>query len=113
VGFNKPANTDVVGTFKTAIDRINALPTQPAFILHTGDNSHLSKPEEFDTVQQMLKSAAAKDVFYVPGEHDVLDDDGKGYRERFARGTQARAGTASTRTACISSDWSTSCVSRT
>jgi 3',5'-cyclic-AMP phosphodiesterase len=88
MGFNKPANTDVVGTFKTAIDRINALPTQPAFILHTGDNSHLSKPEEFDTVQQMLKSAAAKDVFYVPGEHDVLGDDGKGYRERFARGTQ-------------------------
>ena len=57
MGFNKPANTDVVGTFKAAIDRINALPTTPAFMLHTGDISHLSKPEEFDTVQQMLKSA--------------------------------------------------------
>jgi 3',5'-cyclic-AMP phosphodiesterase len=88
MGFNKPANTDVVGTFKAAIDKINALPTPPAFLLHTGDISHLSKPEEFDTVQQMLKSSAAKDAFYVPGEHDVLDDDGKGYRERFAQGTQ-------------------------
>ena len=62
MGFNKPANTDVVGTFKAAIDRINALPIQPAFMLHTGDISHLSKPEEFDTVQQMLKSASAPDA---------------------------------------------------
>jgi Icc protein len=88
MGFNKAANTDVVGTFKAAIDKINALPTPPAFMLHTGDISHLSKPEQFDTVQQMLKSAPAKDVFYVPGEHDVLDDEGKGYRERFGQGTQ-------------------------
>jgi 3',5'-cyclic AMP phosphodiesterase CpdA len=88
MGFNKPANTDVVGTFRTAIDRINALATPPAFMLHTGDISHLSKPEEFDTVQQMLKSSVARDVFYVPGEHDVLEDDGKQYRERFAQGTQ-------------------------
>jgi 3',5'-cyclic AMP phosphodiesterase CpdA len=88
MGFNKAANTDVVGTFKTAIDRINALATPPAFMLHTGDISHLSKPEEFDTVQQMLKSSVASDVFYVPGEHDVLNDDGKQYRERFAQGTQ-------------------------
>jgi Icc protein len=88
MGFNKAANTDVVGTFRTAIDRINALATPPAFMLHTGDISHLSKPEEFDTVQQMLKSSVARDVFYVPGEHDVLEDDGKQYRERFAQGTQ-------------------------
>jgi 3',5'-cyclic-AMP phosphodiesterase len=87
MGFNKPANTDVVGTFKAAIDRINALPVAPAFMLHTGDISHLSKPEEFDTVQQMLRSASARDVFYVPGEHDVLEDDGKSYLERFGKGT--------------------------
>lgn len=88
MGFNKPANTDVVGTFKAAIDKINALPTAPAFMLHTGDVSHLSKPEEFDTVQQMLKSASAKDVFYVPGEHDVIDDEGKQFRDRFGKGSK-------------------------
>ena len=87
MGFNKAANTDVVGTFQTAIDRINALPVKPALMLHTGDISHLSKPEEFDAVQQMLKSAPTQDVFYVPGEHDVLDDDGKGYLERFGKGS--------------------------
>src|SRR5450432_4676816 len=77
MGFNKAANPDVVSTLKAAIDKINALPVAPEFMLHTGDISHLSKPEEFDTVDQLLKSASAKDVFFVPGEHDVLNDDGK------------------------------------
>ena len=85
MGFNKPANTDVAATLKAAIDKINALPTAPSFMLHTGDITHLAKPEEFDTCEQLLKSAAAKDVFYVPGEHDVLGDDGKQYLERYGK----------------------------
>ena len=85
MGFNKPANTDVAATLKAAIDKINALPQQPGFILHTGDITHLSKPEEFDGVEQMLKSASAKDVFYVPGEHDMIGDDGKQYLERYGK----------------------------
>src|SRR5216684_4255842 len=80
MGFNKPANPDVVATLKAAVDKINALPVVPEFMLHTGDISHLSKPEEFDTVEQILKSAKPKDTFYVPGEHDVLNDDGKQYQ---------------------------------
>ncbi|MBZ5505911.1 MAG: metallophosphoesterase [Acidobacteriia bacterium] len=85
MGFNKPANTDVAGTLKAAIDKINALPKAPSFILHTGDITHLSKPEEFDGVDQLLKNASAKDVFYVPGEHDVIGDDGKQYLERYGK----------------------------
>jgi len=88
MGFNKPANTDVVSTLKAAVDKINALPAQPDFLLHTGDISHLAKPEEFDTVDQILKSAVAKDVFFVPGEHDVIGDDGKQYLERYGKGSQ-------------------------
>jgi Icc protein len=88
MGFNKAANPDVAATLQAAVDKINALPMAPEFLLHTGDISHLSKPEEFDGVEQILKSASAKDVFYVPGEHDVLNDDGKGYLERFAKGAQ-------------------------
>ena len=88
MGFNKPANPDVVGTLKTAVDRINALDTPPEFLLHTGDISHLSKPEEFDTVDQVLKSASARTVFFVPGEHDVLDDDGRQYLERYGKGAR-------------------------
>jgi 3',5'-cyclic AMP phosphodiesterase CpdA len=88
MGFNKPANPDVVGTLKAAVQKINALPVPPEFILHTGDISHLSKSEEFDTVDQILQSASAKDLFFVPGEHDVLEDDGKQYLERYGKNTK-------------------------
>src|SRR5258708_5652868 len=89
MGFNKPANPDVAGTLKAAVDKINALSAAPEFMLHTGDISHLSKPEEFDTVDQILKSAKPKDVFYVPGEHDVLNDDGKQFLERYGKGSKS------------------------
>lgn len=88
MGFSKPANTDVVGTFKAALEKINALPQPPAFVLHTGDITHLSKPEEFDTVEQLLRDSSVKDVFYVPGEHDVLGDNGKQFLERYGKGTK-------------------------
>jgi 3',5'-cyclic AMP phosphodiesterase CpdA len=88
MGFNKPANPDVTGTLKAAVDKINGLSTPPQFLLHTGDISHLSKPEEFDTVDQILKGASAKDVFFVPGEHDVLNDDGKQYLDRYGKNTK-------------------------
>src|ERR1700690_1993256 len=63
MGFNKPANPDVVATLQTAVNKINALPAAPEFMLHTGDITHLSRPEQFDTVDQVLKGASAKDVF--------------------------------------------------
>jgi 3',5'-cyclic-AMP phosphodiesterase len=88
MGFNKPANPDVAATLQAAVQKINALSTPPEFMLHTGDISHLSKPEEFDTVDQILKGAKAKDVFYVPGEHDVLNDDGKQFLERYGKGAK-------------------------
>jgi len=88
MGFNKPANPDVAATLKAAVDKINALPTAPEFMLHTGDISHLSKPEEFDTVNQILKAAKPQDVFYVPGEHDVLNDNGKQFLDRYGKGTK-------------------------
>jgi len=85
IGFNKEANPDVVGTLRQAIAKVNALPKRPAFVLHTGDLSQLSKPDQFDTLEQALKDLRTEKIFYVPGEHDVLDDDGKAYRERFAK----------------------------
>lgn len=85
IGFDKAANPDVTATLQAAIDKINALPTPPEFVLHTGDITHLSKPSEFDTLQQMLKTVRTGGIFYVPGEHDVLEDNGEQYRERFAK----------------------------
>ena len=87
IGFDKPANADVTATLREAIAKIKAAPEQPAFVLHTGDLTHLSKPAEFDTLQQVMTELALP-VFYVPGEHDVLEDDGKSYLQRFGKGTQ-------------------------
>ncbi len=86
IGFNKPANTDVTATLREAVAKIKADPNPPAFVLHTGDLTHLSKPAEFDTLQQVLSELSVP-VFYVPGEHDVLEDNGESYLQRFGKGT--------------------------
>ena len=87
IGFDKPANTDVTATLRAAIARIKAEPQPPSFVLHTGDLTHLSKPAEFDALQQVL-SELGLPIFYVPGEHDVLEDDGANYLQRFGKGTR-------------------------
>jgi 3',5'-cyclic AMP phosphodiesterase CpdA len=84
IGFNKPANADVNGTLKLAVDQINA-GVQPDLLIHTGDLTHLAKASEFDTLAQILKGLRQKEVFYVPGEHDVTGDDGKLFQERFGK----------------------------
>ena len=88
IGFSKAANPDVVGTLREAIAKINALPVRPEFALHTGDLTHLSKPSEFDTLDQELKALQTDRVFYVPGEHDVLDENARQYLDRFGKGSQ-------------------------
>jgi 3',5'-cyclic-AMP phosphodiesterase len=90
IGFNKPANPDVTGTLQSTIERINALEAPPEFILHTGDLTHSAKPAEFDTLAQSLQSSKQKQVYYVPGEHDISADDGKAYLERFGKGTKGK-----------------------
>ncbi len=87
IGFDKPANPDVAATLGEAVNRINALPAAPAFLLHTGDISHLSKPTEFDTCDQILKGAKAGRTYFVPGEHDFIGDNGKMYLDRYGKGT--------------------------
>jgi 3',5'-cyclic-AMP phosphodiesterase len=88
IGFNKEANKDVTATLQEAISRINALDHTPDFLIHTGDLSHLSKPTEFDTLDQVLKSAKAGHTFFVPGEHDMLADNGQQYMARYGKGTK-------------------------
>jgi 3',5'-cyclic AMP phosphodiesterase CpdA len=88
IGFNKPANPDVSATLRATIDKINALPVQPDFLIHTGDLSHTSKPEEFDTLDEILKSATSRQAFFVPGEHDTSIDDGKLYLQRYGKGAK-------------------------
>ena len=86
IGFNKDANPHPETTMAEAVARIRALPSKPSFLIHTGDITHLSKPDEFDTAAQIIKDAGSE-VHYVPGEHDWLDD-GKAFLERHGAGTK-------------------------
>jgi 3',5'-cyclic AMP phosphodiesterase CpdA len=88
MGFDKPANPNAKGTLEEAIGRVKALPARPAFMIHTGDITHLSKGSEFDDAEKIIAQARL-DVHYVPGEHDIIDEQpGKLYRERYGRGAK-------------------------
>jgi 3',5'-cyclic AMP phosphodiesterase CpdA len=87
IGFDKPVNPNAKGTLEEAINRIQAMPVKPSFMIHTGDITHLSKVSEFDDADQII-SQARLDVHYVPGEHDILDPEVKLYRERYGRGAK-------------------------
>ncbi|MBV9646582.1 MAG: metallophosphoesterase [Candidatus Eremiobacteraeota bacterium] len=84
IGFSAAANPDVAGTLKQTIDGINALDVQPAFVMHTGDVTHLAKPAQFDQAKQILSTLRAP-LIAVPGEHDVIGDNGKGFLGMFGR----------------------------
>ncbi len=89
MGFSAPGvNQDVAGTLQQLVDKINALPQRPAMMLHTGDVAHLSKPSEFDTAYHILSGIKTDGKFFVAGEHDVIDDNGQGFRQRFRQNGQ-------------------------
>jgi hypothetical protein len=87
IGFKAPANPDVAGTLRAAVEKINALPYVPAFVAHTGDITQNATEEEFDTCANLLKSLRTREILYVPGEHDVLGDEGKRYRTHVGKRT--------------------------
>jgi len=88
LGFSGPANSNVTDTFGHAIDRINNLGYTPDFVIHTGDITHLSTPEQFDQAKQMMSGLKTPHVFTVPGEHDSVDDAGQKYRSVFGTGSR-------------------------
>jgi 3',5'-cyclic AMP phosphodiesterase CpdA len=88
IGFQGPANANVTGTFTEAINQVNGLGYTPDFVIHTGDLTHLSTPDQFDQVKQKLTGLNTPHIFTVPGEHDSVDDAGQKYRQVFGAGTR-------------------------
>jgi 3',5'-cyclic-AMP phosphodiesterase len=87
LGFDRGVNTNTTGTLQDALGRIAAASDKPAFLLHTGDITHLSKPAQFDTAAELMKTTGLT-TYTVPGEHDILEDDGKSYLNRYGKGSQ-------------------------
>jgi 3',5'-cyclic AMP phosphodiesterase CpdA len=90
IGFKQAANPNPLLTLQEAIGKVGTLAAKPAFMIHTGDISHLSRAAEFDDAEKVISSAKL-DVHYVPGEHDIVDEGrGADYMERFGRKLQAK-----------------------
>lgn len=88
VGFAKPANPDARATYREAVSKVIAMPEKPDFIIHTGDITQLSRDDEFDDADQILKEAGIQ-TFHVPGEHDMLDEgNGKAFLARYGNGSK-------------------------
>ncbi len=85
IGFANAPNADTAGTLREAIELVSKLKGTSSLLLHTGDVSHLSRPGQFDTAEQIIRGAGLE-THYVPGEHDVLDEDGAAFFERFTTG---------------------------
>jgi 3',5'-cyclic AMP phosphodiesterase CpdA len=85
IGFANAPNADTAGTLRHAIELLNTGKAGAALMIHTGDVSQLSRDSQFDTAQQIIGQARL-DTHYVPGEHDVLIDDGKAFFDRFTPG---------------------------
>lgn len=88
IGFAKDANPDAAATFQETIAAVNAHAGDAALVLHTGDVTHLSRPDQFDAAAQRLKALRPAELHVIPGEHDTLDDG----REFFARYGAASGG---------------------
>ena len=80
IGFHQEANPDVGASLRASVAAINALENQPAFVIHTGDVTHLSKPEQFANAKEILSQLRAP-LIVLPGEHDFI---GKDYNSFFA-----------------------------
>jgi len=87
LGFDKPANPNTATTLQEALKDVAALPGSPAFMIHTGDITHLSKPAQFDTARQLLSDTKLA-TYTVPGEHDILEEGGKSYLNHFGKGSR-------------------------
>jgi len=87
-GYQGPANPDAAVTLRKAVASVNALQTQPEFIVFTGDLTHTTddpaerrrRLAEFKSIVADLK---VKTVRFMPGEHDASLDRGAAFKEFF------------------------------
>jgi hypothetical protein len=87
-GFEGPPNPDAKGTLPKAIAAVNALATQPDFIMFTGDLTHTTddpreRRKRMTEFRDMMAELKVKTIRFIPGEHDASLDNGKAFKEFF------------------------------
>jgi len=87
-GYSGPANPQADMTLKTAVASVNALATQPDFIVFTGDLTHTTddsaeRRRRLIAFRDIVKELKVKHLRFMPGEHDASLDSGAAYKELF------------------------------
>jgi len=88
-GFNNAKiNADFSGTFPKAIEEVNRLRVQPDFLVFTGDETHTTadaavRQKRMAEFRALVATLSVKAVHYLPGEHDVGQDQGAAYKQFF------------------------------
>jgi hypothetical protein len=87
-GFQGAPNPDAQGTLPKAVAAVNALPVQPDFVVFTGDLTHTTDdPKErrrrLAQFKEIVGGLKAKNVRFMPGEHDGSLDRSEAYQELF------------------------------
>jgi len=82
------ANPDATGTLPKAVAAVNALTTQPDFIVFTGDLTHTTEdPKErrrrLGEFKEIVSQLKVKNLRFLPGEHDGSLDRSKAFQEFF------------------------------
>jgi predicted phosphodiesterase len=88
IGFQGAPNPDALGTLPKAIAAVNALPTQPDFIVFTGDLTHTTDdPKErrrrLALFRDMVGELKNRNIRFMPGEHDGSLDQSEAFKEFF------------------------------
>ena len=83
-------NPDFAGTLKKAITAVNALSSQPDFVVFTGDLTHTTDdPQErrkrMAEAREIISGLKVKDIRFLPGEHDASLDNGQAFQEFFGK----------------------------
>lgn len=87
-GFQGPPNPDAAVTLKKAVAAVNALERQPDFIMFTGDLTHttddpVERRKRLAQFREIAGELKARNVRFMPGEHDAALDNGAAYQEFF------------------------------
>jgi 3',5'-cyclic AMP phosphodiesterase CpdA len=88
VGYRGPANPEADTTLDRAVATLNESPVQPDFVVFTGDLTHTTDDvgERRARMARFRDSASrlrAKNLRFLPGEHDAALDRGDAFREAF------------------------------
>jgi 3',5'-cyclic AMP phosphodiesterase CpdA len=88
IGYSGPANPNPDTPLPMVIASINSMPTQPDFIIFTGDLTHTTddpsvRQARMSQFRQIVSQLKAPTIHFMPGEHDAAADSGLVYQQNF------------------------------